>query len=165
MPYETLNPEEVIATVGRLKQRIEDRFPGSGLGRVCLRLLEISHQASERAKWIERPIIRLRIGTWLLAAALVAVIGFVLYWLKSQRADFDLAEAVQMIDAGTSTAIVVGGLLQSLRGQPGARDLRAWMVAAFLVAAHANQPCSIQPSRSPGGANAHARWPREVSST
>lgn len=50
-------------------------------------------------------------GTWLLAAALVAVIGYVLYWLTSQRADFDLAEAVQMIDAGTSTAIVVGGLL------------------------------------------------------
>jgi hypothetical protein len=111
MPYETLNPDEVIATVGRLKQRIEDRFPGSGLGRVCSRLLEISHQASERAKWIERPIIRLRVGTWLLATALIAVIGYVVYWLKSQRADFDLAEAVQMIDAGTSTAIVVGGLL------------------------------------------------------
>src|SRR5690606_2180949 len=29
----------------------------------------------------------------------------------------------------------------------------------------ANQPCSIQPSRSPGGAKAQARCPREVSST
>lgn len=111
MSYESLQADEIIATVGRLKQRIDDRFPDSGLGRVCDHLHGISRQASERARWIKQPIVRLRIGTWLLVAALVVVIGYVVLWILSQRADFNLPDAVQMVDAGTSTAIVVGGLL------------------------------------------------------
>lgn len=47
----------------------------------------------------------------MLVGVLVAIIGCLLLWLSTRRADFDLAEAVQMVDAGTSTAIVVGGLL------------------------------------------------------
>ena len=31
------------------------------------------------------------------------------------------------------------------------------------IPAHANHPCSIQPPCPPGGANTHARCPREVS--
>lgn len=47
--------KDLITTVGRLKQRIDDRFPDSGLGRLCDHLHDISRQASEGALWNKRP--------------------------------------------------------------------------------------------------------------
>jgi len=62
-------------------------------------------------------------------------------------------------------AVVGGHAPQALRHFPGARHAGAGMRIAGFAAAHANHPCSIQPPCSPGGANAQARWPCEVSST
>ena len=109
MPYEALDVQHVIDTVDRLRKRIDDRFPGSGLGRLAEHLLGVTHQASQRARWIEQPIVRLRIGVWFLIASLIGAGGFLVVWLAARRTDFDLAEGVQMLDAGTSFVIVAGG--------------------------------------------------------
>ncbi len=49
MPYRTLDPNEIIATLDRLHQRIEKRFPDSGLGRVCIEVREVALHTSVRA--------------------------------------------------------------------------------------------------------------------
>ena len=52
-----LEADRVIETVEQLRQRIDERFPGSGLSGVCQTLVGISHQAKARVKWIQSPII------------------------------------------------------------------------------------------------------------
>ncbi len=50
MAYESLDSGEIIATVVRLDERIQDRFPDSGLGNLCKRLLEIAQNMEERVR-------------------------------------------------------------------------------------------------------------------
>ena len=59
--YLILDAGEILGTIERLRGRIEDRFPGSGLSQVCGQLLEISRYARERAAWIAKPILSLRV--------------------------------------------------------------------------------------------------------
>ena len=40
--YRSLDPEKIIETIERLSSRIDERFPDSGLGRVCKELLTIA---------------------------------------------------------------------------------------------------------------------------
>ncbi len=61
--HRNLDPEKIVETVKRLCNRIEERFPASGLGRVCGDLLEIANENKSRAEWIARPNIGLRVGT------------------------------------------------------------------------------------------------------
>jgi hypothetical protein len=39
--YRSLDPAKIAVTIERLCDRVEERFPGSGLGRVCRELHEI----------------------------------------------------------------------------------------------------------------------------
>ena len=50
--YRELNPEEVIKTIGKLEQRIADRFPDSGLRKVCQELLAVAEESNEKIQWI-----------------------------------------------------------------------------------------------------------------
>jgi len=81
----------------------------------------------------------------------------------------EVGQAVQFGVGGqvflAGRAVVGGFAAQPLRHFPGARRAGAGMRIARFAPAHANHPCSIQPPCSPGGANAQARWPCEVSST
>ena len=66
-----LDPARIVDTVALLRQRIEERFSGSGLGRTCGTLVEIAEETRARLDWVERPIILLRTATWLMAALVV----------------------------------------------------------------------------------------------
>jgi hypothetical protein len=55
-PEMFLREDQIIATVATLRRRIEERFPGSGLSRLCGQLLIVSQRAAERADSIGRPI-------------------------------------------------------------------------------------------------------------
>lgn len=66
-----LDADRIVETIARLRRRIDERFPGSGLGRVCATLLDIGQRTKERLDWVERPNLWLRTGTGLMAAMLV----------------------------------------------------------------------------------------------
>jgi len=57
----SLAADAVARTVALLSRRIEERFPGSGLSGVCRELERITTLTRERAEWIARPILSLRI--------------------------------------------------------------------------------------------------------
>jgi hypothetical protein len=42
MSYRTLDPDRIVETLEQLNARIEERFPGAGLGHVCRLLDELS---------------------------------------------------------------------------------------------------------------------------
>jgi len=65
-----LDPGKIVETITLLRRRIDERFPGSGLGRVCATLLDIGERTRERLDWVDRPNIWLRAGTGLMALLL-----------------------------------------------------------------------------------------------
>ena len=64
--YRRLDANQIVATIRSLKTRIDSRFPGSGLGKVCGELLEIGEGAAEFIALLRRPIYPIRILSWLL---------------------------------------------------------------------------------------------------
>ena len=66
-----LDPDKIVETIALLRRRIDERFPGSGLGRVCATLLEIGERTKERLDWVEHPNRWLRSATWLMSILLV----------------------------------------------------------------------------------------------
>src|SRR5206468_1565033 len=58
--YRRLDSGKIIETIRHLHERIEKRFPASGLGKVVGELLQVSEETVERTYWIQKPHLPLR---------------------------------------------------------------------------------------------------------
>jgi hypothetical protein len=67
-----LDPARVVATFEQLRARVEERFPGSGLGRVCGDLVLVARDTAGRARRLARPYLGLRLLACLTVLAAVA---------------------------------------------------------------------------------------------
>lgn len=94
--YQSLDPARIIQTLERLKERIEERFPQSGLGRVCAELIATARVSSAGAAELAKP-------NWPLRVAVGAII------VLGVAAQFWAAEFLHLEDIETNV-----GLLQSL---------------------------------------------------
>jgi hypothetical protein len=102
-----LRDDRIVETVAKLQRRIEERFPGAGLSQLCEQLLDVSRKASERSRWIGKPIRPIRVAGYAMAALLVAsFVGFVAYGLRSSESEnIGFIELVQAIEAGLNDII------------------------------------------------------------
>ncbi|MBL8755655.1 MAG: hypothetical protein JNK15_20335 [Planctomycetes bacterium] len=105
MHYSRLDHSHLIATVGRLRDRIHERFPVANLARVADELRHIVDRHAERSARIRRPSYGLRL---LSAVLLVAGIGLIGWLLTSARMETQggtartFGETVQLLEAGLS---------------------------------------------------------------
>ena len=60
-----LQPEKIIDTISLLEKRIHDRFPNSGLEKVCHNFLHVAMDSKQNIEWISKPNISLRIFAYL----------------------------------------------------------------------------------------------------
>jgi hypothetical protein len=138
MPYQSLNSDKVVETIERLCQRIEKRFPDSGLSKLCRKLLEISRVTQERTEWIAKPILGLRIGSLLLVGLIVAGVILAALALTKPADSVYLLAFVQVLESGTNDIILIGAaifFLVTLEGRiKRGRALRA--VHELRVIAH-----------------------------
>jgi len=111
MSYLALDAAEIVRTIERLRNRIEERFPGSGLGSVCGQLLEISRRARERAEWIARPILAVRIATAVLTVVIVAGLALMVTRLRPPSDGFELGQFIQVLEAGINDLVLVGAAI------------------------------------------------------
>ncbi|WP_072370826.1 hypothetical protein [Hyphomicrobium sp. NDB2Meth4] len=118
--YRNLASQNVVETLSILGQRINERFPNSGLLRVCEELTRMAEQTTERAEKIARPNILLLAGSW----GLVAFGAAMIVWLGSKalslEASTELTNVMQGVDAAVSLLIVLGGgafYLSTLEGR------------------------------------------------
>mgnify|MGYP003595016196 CR=1 FL=1 len=97
----------IVATLEQLLARIEDRFAGSGLSRVCTDLVATARTSEQRAAELGKPYLGLRIGV------AVVVIGFVtiLVGLVSQVSLAEVREAGLLSLAQGLESVVNLGLL------------------------------------------------------
>jgi len=106
--YRTLNPDHIIQTIGQLHDRIQERFPGSGLSKVAAELQQISDEAVARAAWISKPLLPLRIGIGALVALLAAIVLVALANLNITKLWESFADFVQAVEAGINDIVFIG---------------------------------------------------------
>lgn len=107
--YRSLDPAKIIATLGALDERIGQRFPGSGLSRVCSEVVEVAKQTSKRIADVSRPIWGLRLSLLALLAIVLAISVMLALEASSLKTSDELSEMMQGVDAGVNLLIVLGG--------------------------------------------------------
>jgi hypothetical protein len=105
--HRSLDASSIAATIERLCQRVEVRFPGSGLAGVCRELDAIAERAAQTSAWIGRPILPLRIVVGLLVALILAGLVVTGAALRAPAEPLTLGELVQAIEAGVNDLVFV----------------------------------------------------------
>lgn len=108
MPYQSLDPGKLIATVSRLSRRIEERFPGTGLSAVCGELVGLAEKAREATDLLTSPMIALRVVSGLLGAVIFAGVGAMIFALSTPDEGFTLPEFIQTLEAGINDLVLIG---------------------------------------------------------
>lgn len=93
MSFRALDAGEILRTLEQLRQRIEERFPGSGLGRVAADLCGVARDCATGAAALGRPHWPLRIGTVAIGLIALAAIGW------------GLVRTAQLVDTGQGIGI------------------------------------------------------------
>ena len=109
--YQQIDVGCVIDTTDQLRVRIEERFPGSGLSRVCLSLTEITHKARHRSELISQPILWVRICA--VVVSLAIVLGLLLTLLltsESEKAP-GAFEFLQILEAAINDIVLIGAAI------------------------------------------------------
>jgi len=106
--YRQLSEDQINQTLRRLRDRIAERFPDSGLGRLSRELVLISEEASACVAYLRRPHWGLRIAVGVVIAAMVTVIIMAgMSMLLPGRVD-RLSELVQMLEAAINDVVFLG---------------------------------------------------------
>ena len=107
-PYRTLDDAQIRATIVRLRARIQERFPGSGLGKVADELGAVADEATANAAYLARPHWPIRIGAGALVVALLAlVIAGTLSIPVPARVD-GWAQLVQLVESAINDVVFIG---------------------------------------------------------
>lgn len=100
-----LEPTHIIATLDRLRQRIEERFPGAGLGRLAADLLALARESAAASAALARPYWAIRIGVGAVVALGLGVLALAARSLRMPRGLESLAELLQVIESGINDAV------------------------------------------------------------
>lgn len=109
-----LDDQKIVETVERLQIRIGERFPDSGLYRLSGQLLQLSRQASERSRWIARPILWIRAIGYMLAAGLLALLLHAFSLVRIENQQFTAVDLVTVLEAGLNEIILIGAAIYFL---------------------------------------------------
>jgi hypothetical protein len=111
-----LSPDKVVQTIEQLRRRIEERFPGAGLGRVAGELHRIARNSVARAERIRRPNWWLRLVVAFLIALIVAVVASFASSVRVGDNVFEIQELAQVVDSSLASLVVIGAAIAFLVG-------------------------------------------------
>lgn len=132
--YRALDDAEIARTLERLQSRIAERFPGSGLRKVCEELITVGHETKECVDYLRSPHwpVRIVVGA-LIGAMIVVVLWMVTKTMQLPSHIEGQAEVVQVIDATASSAVFMGlAVMFLLRIEPWLKRQRALKVVHQL---------------------------------
>jgi hypothetical protein len=108
--YRRLDPQKIIDTVEALHGRIEERFPGSGLGKVVAELQGVAEETVAQTLWIQKPHLLLRAAAVILSLAIVALVITLLIHIRQFQFD-DFVNTVQGVDASIGSVVFIGAAI------------------------------------------------------
>lgn len=109
-----LEPKFIVETSERLRKRISERFPGSGLLALADSVLRLAREADERGTALARPHAPLRAAAWILGATLLAGLGAVFLQVRVTRSIGSVAELLQGADAAANLTLLLGAAILSI---------------------------------------------------
>lgn len=102
-----IEPTLVVQTVARLRQRIEERFPGAGLGRVCASLMEVASRSEQHANWLGSPVYWLRGCAFMLIAGMLVTLVGPLFLVEWKAPTSSISELVQAMEAAVNELVLL----------------------------------------------------------
>jgi len=113
--HTSIDPEKIISTIDKLKARIAERFPESGLKDVCGELHQVSVHMKERSEWIARPVHWLRILTWIVCILIVAGTIAAIFLLGADdsigQGKTSFTDFVTLLEAGINDIVLIGAAI------------------------------------------------------
>jgi hypothetical protein len=106
--YRSLDGGKIAQTVAVLRDRIEERFPGSGLGRVAAEFYEVAVEAVDRSRWVNRPLVWLRVVVGVLVAVMLSVLVAGLFQLRLSSGLTEFSSFVQVLESGLNDIVLIG---------------------------------------------------------
>ena len=123
MSFQGLDAGKILDTLERLGQRIEERFPGSGLGRVARDLLGLARDGAREAEALGNPNWPVRVGLGLIGVVALGVLGYAVtnvaqaYGVRDQGVG--MADFVQAVEAVVNDIVFLGIAVVFLAGVEG----------------------------------------------
>lgn len=109
--YRQLDVVRILATLRRLKDRIAERFPDSGLSRVASELLIVSADVTTFVQEVQRTNWPLRATAGVAIAGMAGVVLFIARSLALAPGIAGVADFIQAIDAAISTLVFLGATI------------------------------------------------------
>ncbi|MFN7962594.1 MAG: hypothetical protein U0002_15095 [Thermoanaerobaculia bacterium] len=107
MPYRRLDSAKIIETVVRLRARIAERFPDSGLSRVCAEIEQVARETEARSAWIAEPKWWLRVLVGLVAAIALLGLAGALRSVQVRWEALDIGNLIQSAEAMTNELVLL----------------------------------------------------------
>ncbi len=117
--YRQLSEAQISQTLRRLRDRITERFPGSGLSRLSAELVLVSEEASESVAYVRRPHWAIRIGVGVVIAAIVVIIVMAAASMRLPGRVDRLSELVQMLESAINDVVFLSIAIYFLIGIEG----------------------------------------------
>lgn len=106
--YRNLDPALIVQTVGLLKERVEDRFPKSGLSKVAGELNQVAIQVVARTDSISKPHLPVRAGSILIVIAVMGALAAVLFKLRLAPGEWTWITLIQAIESAINDIVFLG---------------------------------------------------------
>ena len=106
--YRTLDPAQIIKTLLELEQRIAERFPAAGLGKVCRELISVTEESDKRIAEMARPRLALRAGIVSVLVVGAALLIYLASIIEIKRDAENLFGVMQGIDSVFNIILVMG---------------------------------------------------------
>ena len=134
---------KVVATIARLSDRIEERFPSAGLSRTCRDLLAVARDARHRAEQISEPNLWIRCGVWTLLGIVAAGLLVTVTSLEVPRERMGLVEFVLVLESGINDVVLIAAAVvflvtveSRLRRRRGLRAIHELRSIAHVIDMH-----------------------------
>jgi hypothetical protein len=114
--YRELDPARIVETAEVLHRRVDERFPGSSLGRVAAELCEVARSADEVSLWLSRPIAWVRISVGLAVAVLTFLVVVALRAVNLDMTGIGFYETAQGVEAAVNDLVFVAIAIYFLIG-------------------------------------------------
>lgn len=105
--YRRLNEERIRTTLDKLGRRINERFPDSGLGRVCEELRALGEEAQANTDWLRRPLWPARLLATLVLVGVLVLVAMALVTLPGLSIE-DGSEFFQGTEALVQDIVFLG---------------------------------------------------------
>lgn len=106
-----LRADRVLATLAKLQDRINARFPQAGLARVCADVIDTAQYCARDAAALARPRLFLRLGAYLLIVTGIVAQVAAFKFLNLREGSLTAPELVQGLEAAVNLLILFGGAI------------------------------------------------------